>query len=326
MTASQDVELMEFSLLKTLNEFIPSRELFILRLDHNHQPYYQLKLSQESYVVHVENVLVEESVLQAIHAASCSAAPLNRQLSPAETVSIWHLIQLRAMDIVLVAITPEPLSGLDCHMVSGLLGVYRNFISVLNEAQHDQLTGLLNRRTFDDIINKIYSLQQPLASPTSPERRTSVDRSAYWLVMVDLDHFKRINDIWGHLYGDEVLLLTAQLMQTHFRATDHLFRFGGEEFVIVLRAAQQNHAQMALERFRLAMEEYDFPQVGQVTISLGVTRMDPNQFTATLLDQADQALYFAKEHGRNQVCFYETLVANGEIEKTEIITGDIELF
>ena len=326
MTASQDVELMEFSLLKTLGEFIVSRELFILRLDRNCHPYYQLSLCGERYKVNLYQILLETGVQQAINIACHDPSPLHHELSTGETVSVWHLMHLKNMEIILVAITPQPLSTLDAHMVSGLLGVYRNFFSVLNEAQHDQLTGLANRRTFDNIINKIYTLQQPAELAAPLERRTATDHSPYWLAMADLDHFKRINDTWGHLYGDEVLLLTAQLMQSHFRATDHLFRFGGEEFVIILRAPKQTDALRAFERFRLAIEEHPFPQVGQVTISLGAIQIDPNQFTTTLLDHADQALYFAKEHGRNQTCFYETLVANGEIEETEIITGDIELF
>jgi diguanylate cyclase (GGDEF)-like protein len=144
--------------------------------------------------------------------------------------------------------------------------------------------------------------------------------------MADLDNFKRINDTWGHLYGDEVLLLTAQLMQGHFRESDYLFRFGGEEFVIIVRTANEELAQRAFERFRRAVEEHLFPQVGQVTISIGVTKMDPSVFTATLLDHADKALYYAKQNGRNQVCFFENLLSSGLVETSEIVMGEIELF
>jgi diguanylate cyclase (GGDEF)-like protein len=241
-------------------------------------------------------------------------------------VTIWHLLHLKSVEIILVTITEKPLSKLDSYLVNGLLGVYRNFFTVLSEAQRDQLTGLANRKTFDDIINKIYFQRPSLTEPVLIERRTEPDAPTFWLGMADLDHFKRINDTWGHLYGDEVLLLTAQLMQGHFRENDYLFRFGGEEFVIILRAPDQAQAALAFERFRSAIASHSFPQVGQVTVSIGVTHIDPAVFSATLLDHADKALYHAKGNGRNQVCFYETLVANGLLKASEFVAGTIELF
>jgi len=326
MTAIHDVELMEFSLLKTLEEFISPQELLILKLDRNGQPYFQLRLRQETYEITVEQIAVAEEILAAIAVVRTVNQPFSRQLSPTRVLTIWPLLQLKTVEVTLVTITPQPLSKLDSYMVNGLLGVYRNFFTVLNEAQRDQLTGLANRKTFDDIINKI-ALQRSL--PTEPvprERRADTDQATFWLGMADLDHFKRINDTWGHLYGDEVLLLTAQLMQSHFRENDSLFRFGGEEFVIILRAADLQQAHQAFERFRAAIATHPFPQVGQVTISIGITHMDPAIFSATLLDRADKALYQAKDNGRNQICFYETLVENGVLREDEILSGEIELF
>lgn len=326
MTAIHDVELMEFSLLKTLEEFIGPQELLILKLDRNGQPYSQLRLRQETYEITVEHIDVAEEILAAIEVVRTVNRSFSRQLSPTRILTIWHLLQLKTVEVMLVTITPQPLSKLDAYMVNGLLGVYRNFFTVLNEAQRDQLTGLANRKTFDDIIHKI-ALQRPLPSePVAQERRADPDQPTFWLGMADLDYFKRINDTWGHLYGDEVLLLTAQLMQGHFRENDYLFRFGGEEFVIILRAADRQQAHHAFERFRTAIATHPFPQVGQVTVSIGVTQMDPTIFSASLLDQADKALYHAKDNGRNQVCFYQTLLENGVIREHEIVSGDIELF
>jgi len=74
------------------------------------------------------------------------------------------------------------------------------------------------------------------------------------------------------------------------------------------------------------METHSFPQVGQVTVSIGVAKMDPSIFSATLLDHADKALYHAKQNGRNQVCFYDNLVSAGLVEETKFTSGDIELF
>jgi Diguanylate cyclase, GGDEF domain len=90
-----------------------------------------------------------------------------------------------------------------------------------------------------------------------------------WLGLVDIDKFKCINDNYGHLFGDEVLLLVSQLMKKSFRGTDQLFRFGGEEFVIVLDHATTEGVEVAFDRLRETIAAFEFPQVGRVTISLG---------------------------------------------------------
>lgn len=240
----------------------------------------------------------------------------------------WHVQQNKQQNVFLVAVTTRELTKLDSHMIRGLLQIYRNFYQVLIEAQRDQLTGLANRKTFDDVIQKIYSQPAPCTDPVPVDRRNVFDNESvgYWLGMVDVDNFKRVNDTWGHLYGDEVLLLLSQLMQHHFRESDFLFRFGGEEFVIIVRASTKENARRAFERFRLAVEDHDFPQVGQVTVSIGVVKMDQEIFTATLLDRADQSLYNAKRKGRNRVEYFEDLLAEGLVKITEIATGGVEFF
>jgi len=328
MTAIHDVELMEFSLLKTLEEFIRPRELMILKLDRNGQPCYQLNLRQERYEIVLDSISMPDEILAAIEIARRTKQPFNRRLDSTRLLAVWHILQTRSQDVFLVTTTANELSKLNAHMIHGLLGIYRNFFAVLIEAQRDQLTGLANRKTFDDVINKIY-YQLPLSTdPVPVERRTKSEPGnvSFWVGMADLDNFKRINDTWGHLYGDEVLLLTAQLMQGHFRESDYLFRFGGEEFVIIIRTSSEEMACRAFERFRAAVEMHSFPQVGQVTVSIGVTKMEPTVFSATLLDHADKALYYAKQNGRNQVCFFEKLVRNGLVETPEVMAGDIELF
>lgn len=328
MTAIHDVELMEFSLLKTLAEFIRPQELLILKLDRLGNPCYQLSLKQERYEVVLDNISIPDGFTAAIEIVRRTKQPFNRRLDPSRLLAAWHILQTKSQDVYLLAVTSGELSKLDSYLTNGLLGVYRNFFTVLNEAQRDQLTGLANRKTFDEVINKIHLQLPPATEPVPVERRVNDGNvnTGYWLGMADLDHFKRINDTWGHLYGDEVLLLTSQLMQGHFRESDYLFRFGGEEFVVIVRAPDDERAQKAFERFRAAVAEHHFPQVGQVTISIGVTRINPSVFTATLLDQADKALYHAKHNGRNRVCFYERLVAEGLMEVCDIMTGDIELF
>ena len=142
--------------------------------------------------------------------------------------------------------------------------------------------------------------------------------------MIDIDHFKQVNDRFGHLYGDEVLILIANILRSSFRSHDRIFRFGGEEFVVLLRATSLATAHKVFNRFRLAVQEYPFPQVGQVTVSLGFVSTSRGA-PVEILGQADQALYYAKENGRNQVCFYDELIASGQL-KTKVANDDVELF
>lgn len=209
------------------------------------------------------------------------------------------------------------LSEPDEHLIAGFLRIYRNFMAILDDSERDTLTGLLNRKTFDRNIARILAHLEPAAPDIgpSPDRRHGADNAArYWLAVMDVDHFKRVNDQFGHLYGDEVLLLLARLMMDTFRQHDHLFRFGGEEFVLLLDPTDRDNAEKVLERFRIKVEAYPFPQVGQVTVSIGFAGISAQDSPSVVVGQADQALYYAKHHGRNRVCSYEALVAQGEIE------------
>jgi diguanylate cyclase (GGDEF)-like protein len=150
----------------------------------------------------------------------------------------------------------------------------------------------------------------------SPERRVLL------MGALDIDHFKRVNDTYGHLMGDEVLLRFAQNMQQHFRYTDFLFRFGGEEFIVLLTNTNAQGARQAFERFRSVISNFDFPSVGRVTVSIGYTRIEPGNLPTTLVDWSDRALYHAKEHGRDQVVAYDDIRQAGDIGAG----SDVELF
>jgi diguanylate cyclase (GGDEF)-like protein len=144
--------------------------------------------------------------------------------------------------------------------------------------------------------------------------------------MLDIDHFKRVNDNYGHLIGDEVLLLLARLMRASFRFHDQLYRFGGEEFVVLMRCNGEAQAAGALERLRTNTAEHLFPQVGNITISIGFSEVRTGDTPSGAFERADKAVYYAKEHGRNQVCSYAALIASGELVEQAANLGDIELF
>ncbi len=211
-------------------------------------------------------------------------------------------------------------------MVHGLFQIYCNYKSLLDYSERDALTGLFNRKTFDDQFSRHAFAIAPHESHSvdSDERRHVVDTKAHWLAVVDIDHFKQVNDQFGHLYGDEVLILLANILRASFRSHDRIFRFGGEEFVILLRSTTLNDARKIFDRFRQHVQEYDFPQVGKVTVSLGFVGIS-QETPVVILGHADQALYHAKKNGRNRICYYDELVTSGVLSP-EISTNDIVEF
>lgn len=164
----------------------------------------------------------------------------------------------------------------------------------LRAAFLDPLTALHNRAALDETLPREIELARRHDLPLT-------------MVLVDLDHFKRINDNYGHAGGDCALRVTAGQMQQVLRSTDHIFRYGGEEFVILLTATDAEGAAVVTERIRGAIEAercqcdgYDIP----VTASIGYALLEDSDSKHTLFDKADKALYRAKEEGRNRVIAY----------------------
>jgi diguanylate cyclase (GGDEF)-like protein len=213
--------------------------------------------------------------------------------------------------------------------VANLLRIYRNHLALLDYGEHDTLTSLRNRRTFDgDFARLLRGTVEsgPAAMPSPQVSDPALPEGSNWLAVVDVDRFKRINDEFGHLYGDEVLLLLAQMMRAQFRPTDRIYRFGGEEFVVVLTRVPASAVRIPLERLRNAVESRSFSRVGRVTVSIGYTRIGPFDEAAGAFGRADAALYHAKEHGRNQIHAWEDLVAAGHLSAASSASTEIELF
>ncbi|RYF08518.1 MAG: GGDEF domain-containing protein [Comamonadaceae bacterium] len=224
----------------------------------------------------------------------------------------------------------RPFSAHKLDVIKGVFHVYQNYQSLLDYSERDALTGLFNRKTFDEQFSRQAMLggDAYLSAgeilTTTAESGEAVEPAQQWLAVVDIDHFKQVNDRFGHLYGDEVLILIANILRSSFRSHDRIFRFGGEEFVVLLRSTTLSTAHKVFNRFRQAVQEYHFPQVGQVTVSVGFASTQRGA-PVEILGQADQALYFAKEHGRNLVCFYDELVEQGHLQ-TKVSNDDVELF
>lgn len=211
-------------------------------------------------------------------------------------------------------------------MVDSVLRLYENLQSLLDYGEKDTLTELLNRKTFDSAFWLAAQTTDAATVPVSTERRAKAPQASYWLAVIDIDHFKRVNDNFGHLIGDEVLVLLARHMRSSFRFHDQLYRFGGEEFVVLMRCTSHDDASAALERFRLQIAEQDFPQVGHITISTGFTPLSDNDTPSGAFDRADKAVYYAKGHGRNQVCSYTLLVAAGELVAQASDDEEVDFF
>jgi diguanylate cyclase (GGDEF)-like protein len=210
----------------------------------------------------------------------------------------------------------QPFCSDTIHTVGGIVGVYRNFQNLLDYSERDSLTGLLNRKTFDDQLARMLhgAHEHDPRLPGLAERRQQHGPEKQWLAVVDVDHFKAVNDKFGHLYGDEVLILIANLLQSSFRTQDRVFRFGGEEFVVLLRSTTLENAWKIIERFRTNVEHHEFPQVGRVTVSVGFVSISAYESPVVTLGHADQALYYAKSNGRNQACHYDDLVSHGVLQ------------
>jgi diguanylate cyclase (GGDEF)-like protein len=243
-------------------------------------------------------------------------------------LSLFPLATDRDTCGVLEIRTPVALTAEQRRLVSSILRVYRNFQGLLDYSERDTLTGLLNRKTFDGSFLRVASMSMPPSRQRRAAATTCVAPAALdtaWLGVVDIDHFKSVNDNHGHLIGDEVLLLVARLMRSSFRFQDQLYRFGGEEFVVLIRCGTVEQAHAAFERLRSNIESYIFPRVGRITVSVGFTQLRTGDSPSGAFERADKAVYHAKQNGRNQVAHHGDLIARGVFVE-EARTGDMELF
>ncbi len=334
ITEERDKKSLEKALIATLSGFIDFDALILLRIPRTADSEYlevagaipktaaEDKFTQIPHDYGEQRVAYDEDVKSCVDSGafvSQNAAGTQRTLWPV----IVNNIVIGILDIYGHHHTENTQK-----LIRGFIRIYSNFLAIIDDNEHDTLTGLLNRKTFDVQLSNL--LLNPLpdtdnSSATGEERREEKNNAFYWVGILDIDHFKEINDNFGHIYGDEVLLLFANLMEKKFRNSDLLFRYGGEEFVVVLSPTTESDAFTVFDRFRQELELFEFPQVGQVTVSAGMIKIDTQEHPSIVLERADQALYYAKEHGRNQICSYYELI-NAGLLTARHIESDIELF
>jgi diguanylate cyclase (GGDEF)-like protein len=179
-------------------------------------------------------------------------------------------------------------------LLSTLLFPMRNALlyrAATQSALRDPLTDTGNRIAMDQTLEREIEMSRRHSQPLS-------------LLMLDLDHFKQINDTYGHSAGDEVLKAVAASIKNQLRNVDMVFRFGGEEFLILLSNTSREAAAMVGERLRFAAQAQDYVAEGkmiELTVSIGCSTLLPGESAESLLRRADSALYVAKREGRNRL-------------------------
>lgn len=338
ITSHHDRHVLEKSLLKTLNELFPAQDLRLFRVHESAQKH---ELTLLAFCVNDVIVSSDDSP-RLLPSDSDIYQALSSAVDSGEVGLItsedggWKVIypaydstgEIFAVLLIRTDLVP---SVSDQRLVYGILRVYSNYLALIERTQKDKLTGLYNRETLDNEITKVLVRQSTQFSDAVAHQTDSRRRSyaiKYWLGVIDIDHFKTINDTYGHLYGDEVLILIARLMTSGgIRDDDLVYRYGGEEFVVLLKAPNEEDAFLTLDRIRMMIADHDFPQLGQITASIGFVEIVGQSSPSDVIGQADAALYFVKQNGRNQVQSYQQLITQGLItQATHVEHGAVELF
>ncbi|OMP68203.1 GGDEF domain-containing response regulator [Domibacillus epiphyticus] len=217
--------------------------------------------------------------------------------------------QIRAFEMGAMDFIAKPIDA--AIFIPYILNRLQHKKTIWQSASTDELTGAGNRRQFNDAFSQLSSVSE----------RT---RRTFTLVILDLDYFKKVNDRYGHPVGDEVLRSFSQLVINTKRDTDYFFRYGGEEFALLLPDTPPDRAVILIEHIRQKLSKimFTFPSFEPfyVTFSAGVSEFFVNQ--ETTLSEADQALYQAKRNGRNQTVIYQPDSGNVKRHLNVVIIDD----
>ncbi len=337
LTAIRDTELLEQSLLKTLGPLLGVLDTSLYRIDeefalarviHYHRSKEVDGNGAARMVEHIEEVLNVQEIPAEILALTENVRLLSRpctRKSGEELAIAYPLFGDNELCGYFVFRRDHDVSPSEDTMIRGVLEVFSNYYTLLDASMRDRLTGLLNRHALENSFDRLWTvLGRPARYTEGTQGRRGSQANHYWLAVIDIDHFKQINDSFGHMVGDEMLLLAARLMCNTFRNSDLLYRYGGEEFIAIISADDEGAARNVFERVRKAIEAHYFPRIEKMTISIGYCAANTDFLPQEVLGRADRSLYEAKRQGRNRVCEYEELVRAGVFK--DIGYGDTELF
>ena len=336
MTAIRDTELLEQSLLKALGAVLAVNDVSLYKIDeyqrcvgvlHHHRSVLVDREGVERVNERIETVY-QHVVVPADEQALMENVRLTHKPSfwhnGGNTLVVLPLMNDRRLCGFITFRKANALNDIESAVIRGILEVYANYYALLDDSQRDRLTGLYNRHALESGIERMWPLLSQLGKTQQPTSRRRTTEYDYWLAMMDIDHFKRINDQHGHVVGDEILLLVSRMLADCFRKSDLVYRYGGEEFLVITSASNEADVLDVLERMRMRIENHRFPQVGQVTISVGVARVDPQFSAQEIISRADRSLYQAKRDGRNRTYCYELLESEGALPSLNF--GSAELF
>lgn len=222
----------------------------------------------------------------AVDLAARYSTPVYSTWIPETVISCFHYFNTILIFVMLVSFST--LFALELRYMQRLTERKNDRLEEI--AYYDPLTGLLNRRSMDKYLRAALSK----ATPEKP----------FCLLMVDIDDFKQINDTYGHDFGDRVLKAVSSLISDNVRETDYTCRWGGEEFLVLLRTSM-DYARQIAEYIRCSVEEEkvcnDTVQI-HVSITIGIAQYHVGSTVPSLIQEADERLYYGKRHGKNQVC------------------------
>lgn len=158
-------------------------------------------------------------------------------------------------------------------------------------SSHDPLTGIYNRSKFDELLN--YEIEQFYRY-----------NKVFSIAICDFDNFKIVNDTYGHQTGDDVLIQSSKIIEKVIRESDVLARWGGEEFTLLLPHTNKDKAELVLEKIRKSIQNNKLQSVGHITISCGLSEVRKGDTVSSLMKRIDDALYHAKENGRNKITIF----------------------
>lgn len=320
LTLHRDIDALDHSLTLSLAELLHARHVLLYKCageDGAIESWVSCRQMEAGHYAVRPALPAETTAWQSRLRACQDEQQPGRLMGPDGARFIW--MPIRKDGLVMGVLMAEGGESFDVmfKVLDGFSRIYSNYVSLIREAERDKLTGLFNRSTLDRQLQRL--LERVGLSPQGavPQR--------LWLAILDIDHFKRVNDTYGHLYGDEVILWLAQQLRSGFPAPNALFRFGGEEFVALLLAPDEAGVETMLEQFRARMAAHVFSQIGTVTVSIGFVEVSTAGFSTQALDLADKALYYAKKHGRNQVRSYQGLIHAGALDGG-VMSGSVDLF
>lgn len=188
--------------------------------------------------------------------------------------------------------TPNTYHDRVMKMCSSIISILQERKALWRLSMTDKLTGLWNRVKLDNV----------LAAKLLEYNRHA---ETYCVLLLDIDHFKSVNDTYGHNAGDTVLVELSKLLTANIRGNDIIGRWGGEEFMMVLSKTDADTAKRVADKIRILIKQHIFPDIGKITISIGICEVNQELSVLNVIDRADRALYVAKKIGRDQVCVFE---------------------